>query len=249
MKQLLIKLIPNFVLSKLIKYKYKKTNLQIHSFNIKQNKIVKIRYKKNDNLKTILYKSFSGIIKVESYNFYFYPVAIIKVPDKIDEYLQEIGAKSRNMIKKALKNNIECNLFDWNGELNNIFEINRSSLIRQGREMDNSYKEYPKKIDYFEDGDFKIVHIGAYDLINQKLIGYIELYVYGNFAMTNRILGHKQYLKFGVMNLMIKKCVEYAMENRIEYINYLTMQNRKNNSLSAFKNRVGFREYSLLELK
>lgn len=85
--------------------------------------------------------------------------------------------------------------------------------------------------------------------MEEKLVGYVELYIYGNFAMTNRILGHKEYLKFGVMNLIVKKCVEYGIENSIEYINYLTMQNRKNNSLSAFKYRVGFREYSLLELK
>ncbi len=39
------------------------------------------------------------------------------------------------------------------------------------------------------------------------------------------------------------------MDNNIKYINYLTMQNRKSSSLSAFKNRVGFRECLLLELK
>ena len=104
--------------------------------------------------------------------------------------------------------------------------------------MDKNYLEYPKQIDYFGEGDFKIVHIGAYDLMNQKLVGYVELYIYGNFAMVNRILGHKQYLKLGIMNLIIKKCVEYAIENKIEYINYLAMQNKKNNSLSAFKYRV-----------
>jgi hypothetical protein len=67
--------------------------------------------------------------------------------------------------------------------------------------------------------------------------------------MINRILGHKEHLKYGIMNLMIKKSVELLIEEDIAYLNYLSMQNRKNNSLSAFKNRVGFREYSLMELK
>ena len=112
--------------------------------------------------------------------------------------------------------------------------------------MDSAYIEYPKRVENSDIEDFKIRHIGAF--IEEQLVGYIELYIYGNFAMTNRILGHKEYLKFGVMNLMIKQAVEYAIEDKIEYINYLTMQNRKSNSLSAFKYRVGFREYSLLEL-
>jgi hypothetical protein len=80
-------------------------------------------------------------------------------------------------------------------------------------------------------------------------VGYVELYIYGNFAMINRILGHKDYLKFGIMNIMVKECVQYAISNNIKYINYLTMQNKNNNSLSAFKKRVGFRECSLLELQ
>jgi hypothetical protein len=186
-------------------------------------------------------------LSIEQYRFYFYPVAIINVPSSIDIYLKEIGPKSRNMNKKAEKNGIACKVFDWNEYLDAIYEINTSSLVRQGREMDSAYKIYPKKIEYPNESDYSIVYIGAF--LENKLVGYIELYIYGNFVMTNRILGHKEYLKFGVMNLMIKKCVEYSMENSIDYINYLTMENRENNSLSAFKYRVGFREYSLLELK
>jgi hypothetical protein len=249
MKQLLNKLLPNFILQILIKQKYKQYNISVHQENIKNNQIVKIvctNKDKYDFLKSIFKKSFGGTIKIESYNFYFHPIAIIKKPMNIDTYLKLIGAKSRNMNKKAIKNGIYCQEFDWNKKLDDIYEINTSTMHRQGREMDESYKLYPKKNDIKHEKDFKIIYIGAFK--DKILIGYIELYIYGNFAMTNRILGHKEFLKFGVMNLMIKECIEYMINNDIEYINYLTMQNRKNNSLSAFKYRVGFREYSLLEL-
>jgi len=187
------------------------------------------------------------IINIEKYNFFFHPVSIIKKPINIEEYLKLIGAKSRNMNKKALKNGITCNMFNWNEKVEEVYQINISSLYRQGRQMDESYKEYPKKIHSLIKGNFKKIYIGAFK--EDKLIGYIELYIYDNFAMTNRILGHKEFLKYGVMNIMIKKCIEYMIENNVDFLNYLTMQNRQNSSLSAFKYRVGFREYSLLELK
>jgi len=249
MKQLLNKILPNFIIKLIIKQKYKKYNLSIHKSNIEDNKIVSIQCnnkEKYDFLKYTLKKSFGGIIK-DKYSFYFHPVAIIKIPNTIGEYLKLIGAKSRNMNKKAQKNGIECKKFNWNEKLDDIYEINRSSTTRQGRQMDKAYQEFPKIVENQDKDDFKIRFIGAF--LDDKLIGYIEVYIYGNFAMTNRILGHKEYLKYGVMNIMIKECVEYMIENDIEYLNYLTMQNRKNNSLSAFKYRVGFREYSLFELK
>ena len=151
------------------------------------------------------------------------------------------------MNKKAEKNGIDCKIIEWNNYLEDIYKINTSSQVRQGREMDKVYLEYPKKVTNEDIEDFKIRYIGAFK--DNILVGYIELYIYGNFAMTNRILGHRDYLKYGVMNLMIKKCVEYGIDNKMEYINYLSMLNKRNNSLSAFKYRVGFREYSLLELK
>jgi len=250
MKKLLNKILPRFIIIFLIKQKYKKNNIEVHKANIKNNLLVNIKCtnkEKYNFLKNTLLKSFSGKLKINTYDFYFHPVAVIKVPNNIDEYLKLIGAKSRNMNKKALKNGLECKEFDWNENLDDIFEVNTSSLVRQGREMDTTYKEYPKMVENQDKGDFKIRYVGAYNEL--RIVGYIELYIYGNFIMINRILGHKEYLKYGVMNLMVKSCVEYAIENRIEYINYLTMQNRKNSSLSAFKYRVGFREYSLLELK
>ena len=232
MKKLLNKILPKFIITILVKQKYKKYNQNIHKQNIKDNKIVNIDCTNNEKynfLKKTLYKSFGGIIKVQEFHFYFYPVAIIEIPKNIDQYLKSIGAKSRNMNKKAEKNGISCRIFDWNSKLDDIYEINTSSLIRQGREMDKSYQQYPIKTVYPDEKDFSIVHIGAF--IEDKLIGYIELYIYGNFAMTNRILGHKEYLRYGVMNLMIKECVDYGIKNNFEYLNYLAMPNRKNNSL------------------
>jgi len=249
MKKLLNRFLPSIIKRILIKQKYKKYNLSVHKSNIQEDKLVKIECdnrERDDFLQTILKKTFGEVLSVEEYSLYFHPIAIIEKPKNIEEYLKLIGAKSRNMNKKAKKNGIYCELFDWNDRLEEIYQINISAPYRQGKEMDSSYHEYPKKIAYLDEKDFKITYIGAFK--ENLLIGYIELYIYGNFIMTNRILGHKEHLKYGIMNLMIKKSVELIIEEDITYLNYLTMQNRENNSLSSFKKRVGFREYSLLEL-
>jgi len=250
MKQLLIKVLPNFFIGYLVKQKYRTRNIEIHKQNIQLGNLVEVKCLNNqryNNLKKIVKKSFGALIDIDIYTLYFYPIAVIKIPKNIDIYLKLIGAKSRNMNKKAEKNGIDCKVIEWNNYLEDIYKINTSSQVRQGREMDKVYLEYPKKVTNEDIEDFKIRYIGAFK--DNILVGYIELYIYGNFAMTNRILGHRDYLKYGVMNLMIKKCVEYGIDNKIEYINYLSMLNKRNNSLSAFKYRVGFREYSLLELK
>lgn len=250
MKQLLSKIIPKFIIEKILRYKYRKYNTEKHKENIENNRLVKVQCTNKEKyslLKVMLRKSFNGFLNIDKNIVYFHPIAIIKVPENIDMYLKEIGAKSRNMNVKAKKNGISCNVFNWNEYLADIYEVNRSSTNRQGRKMDDAYMEYPEKMESEIIKDFSIVVIGAF--VDKKLVGYVELYIYGNFTMTNRILGHKDYLKYGIMNLLIKECVEYAIESRkIEFINYLTMQNRENNSLSAFKKRVGFREYSLKEL-
>ena len=250
MKKLILTLLPNFLILILSKIKYKKENIKCHNKNIKDNRIINIKCNNTEKynlLKNMLYKSFSGLIRIDKHSLYFTPIAIVLVPTNIDQYLKEIGAKSRNMNKKAEKNSVSCRIFDWNDRLEDIYNINISSLNRQGRKMDDSYLSFPKEVKNSNVDDYKTTYIGSF--VEDKLIGYIELYIYGNFIMTNRILGHSDYLRFGIMNLMIKGCVEYGIENKIDYINYLTMQNTKTSSLSSFKKRVGFREYSLEELK
>ena len=250
MIQFLKRILPLSLQRVLAKWKYREYIRSIHTNNLHEQRVIEIKCnnkKKYNFLKSMLVRSFAGVYKLGSKRFYYYPVAIIKIPKNIEAYLKLIGAKSRNMNKKAQKSGIECRLFDWNEWLDDIYAINTSSNTRQGRAMDSSYQEYPKQINEQDEEDFRIVHIGAFK--EEMLVGYIELYIYGNFAMTNRILGHKEYLRFGVMNLMVKEAVIYAIESGVGYINYLRMENRKNNSLSAFKYRVGFREYSLLELQ
>jgi hypothetical protein len=249
MKRWLIDNIPEFVRKRLLYWKYKSYNVRVHRSNIEQKRIVRVVCRNEEKyayLKELLRSVFGGYVRIDGERFHFHPVAIIENPGDTASYRKMIGPKSRNMLKKAHKSGVVCRPFEWNERLDEIFDIHRSATIRQGKRMSDAYLRYPQKVCTRPQEDFRIVHLGAF--AEDRLVGYVELYIYGNFAMVNRILGHKAYLKYAIMNALIEQCVSFMIETDIAYLNYLTMQNRQNNTLSAFKYRVGFREYSLVAL-
>jgi hypothetical protein len=242
----IINKMPQSIINILFQIKYAKEAKFIHTNNIKNNRIANIKYlnsEKKESLHTLLYNMCKGRYK----NFYFLPVAIIDISEGYEHYLQLLNSNARSKIKRASKKGIVCKEFNWNDYLDDIYDINTSSNKRQGKEMSKEYRMYPKKIKIIDEDNFFIRHIGAF--YNEKLVGYIELYVYGNFCMTNRLLGHKEYLNRYIMNAMFAFCVKYLEEKKITYLNYLTIHNKEQSSLAKFKIRVGFQEYSLILLE
>jgi hypothetical protein len=238
----IINKMPQSVINKLFQLKYAVDTKLVHTNNLKNNRIVTI---KNLNLekKKSLNKLLSNMCKGKYQDFYFLPVAIIEVSQGYEHYLKLLNSNARSKIKRAAKKDIVCKEFKWDDYLDDIYDINTSSNTRQGKEMSEEYRLYPKKIGIEDEDNFTIRHIGAF--YNDKLVGYIELYTYGNFCMTNRLLGHKEYLNRYIMNAMFAFCVKYLEVKGTTYLNYLTIHNKKESSLAQFKTRLGFQEYSL----
>ncbi len=227
--------------------KFSKSFLETHSQNIASGRLIRLELQRNEvreKLAGTLTSAFGKPVEVENQKVHLYPLACIEIPENHSDYLKMIGDKSRNMIKKAEKQGITYHQFDWNEHLDEIWDIHRSSSHRQGRTMDQAYLEYPAKVSYPQQEAFRIRHIGGFH--DNKLLAYIELYQYGSFAMTNRILGHKDWLPSGIMNGLINHVVKGQCEAKeIRWLNYLTMMNREQEPLSGFKYRTGFREFSL----
>lgn len=230
-----------------IGFKYRKVFAIAIEKAVNNNLIVKVSLDDNLAGKSLLAsrltKIFGSIVNVNGIDVYRRPAAIIEIPKCMDEYYKLIGDKSRNMLRKCKKEGFIFDHFVWNDRLDDIFKINVSKPVRQGRIMDRAYREYPKKCNYCGE-PFKVLHIGAWR--GQVVVGYIELYVFGNFAMINRILGHSDFLKYGIMNGLIENLVLYGLNSgEYVYINYLDMVNYQHNTLASFKFRVGFREYAI----
>lgn len=238
----IINLMPEKFVNLIFKFKYFHYAKKTHNENREKNQIITIKNiygKEKNNLHNLLL----GMCKGSYKEFYFLPIALIDVSKGYDNYLKLLNSNGRSKIKRASKKGIICKSFNWDNYLDDIYDINTSSKVRQGKIMSSEYLEYPKKIITKNGENFKIEHIGAF--YNDKLVGYIELYIYGNFCMTNRLLGHKQYLNLYTMNAMFAFAVQYLEEEKIDYLNYLNMHNLENSSLAQFKSRLGFKEYSL----
>lgn len=160
------------------------------------------------------------------------------------EYLANVGAKTRNMIRKAERRDYRYDEFAHNDHLDAMHDINVSLAVRQGKPMTASYLEHPRAVDLDQHCQrHRKVWIGGFR--RGTLLAYCQLVLCGDLAIVNRIIGHGDALKDGVMNGLVRALNAYCDDlNRLEvadprWINYLTMDCRP--SLAAFKRHSGFR--------
>jgi hypothetical protein len=168
--------------------------------------------------------------------------AIIEFPKTIDEYFQFIGCKSRNMIRKAQKTGfIVKKITNYNEFIDDIYEINTSKEIRQSNKMSSNYINKPnKQLDYISDNKyFNLIRYGCFK--DNKLVAYCYPYICNNTILINQILGHGDYQKYGIMNLLIYKICEDMIVNfkNIKYWWYINWFSG-NKSLQSFKKSMGF---------
>lgn len=168
-------------------------------------------------------------------------LALLRIPASDEEYQQAIGAKSRNMLRKAQRAGIVTGPFQWNARLDEIHDINTSKPVRSGGPMTPGYLDPPAPIA----GDATLgcrlhptLWVGAQR--DGRLVGYGKVAVVGDLAVIDQILGHADALRDGVMNALVHALVSAARESStITAINYLTLRS-STASLDRFKRSVGF---------
>jgi hypothetical protein len=175
------------------------------------------------------------------------PPAILDLTVGHDAYWQLIGAKGRNMVRKAEKLGYGFAQFSWNEHIDDIFAVNTSMSHRGGKEMTAGYRERPSTIGASAFCDRQLrMYYGAFK--EGTLYAYLVLVVFGHFATINTILGHGDHLKDGIMNGLIDFLVrDLASEGKVRYVNYLTLKGGRE-SLDSFKKRVGFEERNAIFL-
>lgn len=170
--------------------------------------------------------------------------AFLTLPDTVEEYLRSIGDKSRNMIQKASRlgyHFLDGSHKDFDQD---IYEIRTSDPMRQGRPIPDYYYSNPPVFvlrpssvgcEYHTERFFGILHEG-------RLVSYISLFMYGEFAQINHILCHKEHVKNGVMNLNVFYVVKELIEKFpwVKSINYLYVRD-DGLGIDLFKRSVGFK--------
>lgn len=171
--------------------------------------------------------------------------AMLRVPKDISEYLDGIGDKSRNMIRKAQRLGYVHRQVDPAQFLDDVFEIRTSDPMRQGRPLPEYFKIRPARVlePAFENNCslHRDEFYGVF--LEDKLVAYATIFFYGELGQVNHILGHKEHLSHGIMNLLVSELVNNVIKNKpwVRAINYLYPGSAKAlDGIGAFKKSIGF---------
>lgn len=169
-------------------------------------------------------------------------VALLNI-EKFDtslDYLNSIRGKNSAgyFARRAENAGYRFTEIDPNQLKDEIFEINTSAPVRHNKKMPESYTDknmtYPVNefIKYF--GVFK----------GNKLVAYLYLRDIGDIWHINRLLGHIDFLKDGIMYLLLVKTISSIIENKrlARYVLYDTFLG-STDGLTLYKKRIGFSPY------
>lgn len=158
---------------------------------------------------------------------------------KIEDYLKTVSGKNSTAYysRRCAKEGYEFKSFNPNDYQDKILEINMSQPERQGIKMSKPYSE---RIEY--QINEKNIYGGIF--LHRELVAYIWFRVQGELIIVNRILGHAEHLKKGVMYLLFSSAVNYILQKKItvKWMMYDTFFGAKE-GLKLFKTRLGFKPY------
>jgi hypothetical protein len=167
-------------------------------------------------------------------------IALLQVTT-YDEWLKNIGKKTRNMVRKAEKSGVKTEVAEPNEKLaEGIWKIYNEMPIRQERAFPHygvSLQTVTRNVLSAADCTF----IGAF--FQDELAGFMQ-FVHGDkIAIVNQILSLQKYSDKAVNNALIAKTVEVCAIKQFGWLMYGRMGNHP--SLDNFKQSNGFAKFSL----
>jgi hypothetical protein len=167
-------------------------------------------------------------------------IALLQVTT-YDHWWENIGKKTRNMVRKAEKSGIETEVIEPNEKLaEGIWKIYNETPIRQERAFPH-YGESMQTVTRSVLSARDCTFIGAF--FQDELAGFMQL-VYGDkIAIVSQILSSQRHPDKAVNNALIAKAVEVCTVKQVEWIMYGRMGNHP--SLDKFKQSNGFTRFSL----
>jgi hypothetical protein len=172
------------------------------------------------------------------------PLALLRIPSSHEDYLAQIGSKTRNMIRKAEKNGYEFKEFVWNDYLEDIFAINTSKEIRQSEPMRDWYRKPVQPRNHTKEELQYLKYYGAFK--DGKLYAYLHIVLCGDFGFFRHFIGHAQHLTYGIMDGLLSWAVrDYAGNSQIPWFKYGELS-KEPNSMHSFRKHAGFQGYATL---
>ena len=199
----------------------------------------------------------------------FTPMLIDLEPvDDFNQWIYERPPTYRHQFQKSERSEFLFEPYNARNHIPDIFEINNSKEVRSGgairgnltrsiEEMGGAPKEHSPLAaitcnhhwrqtfacfvpsEGYKQGDIRV---------DKKMVAYISVVRYGEFALFAQIMGHGDFLARGVVNFVSQKVVEAALTEEwgkasgLRYLMYGGAQNG-GEGLFNFKRRSGFKPY------
>lgn len=167
-------------------------------------------------------------------------IAFIEVTN-YDDWLQKIGKKTRNMIRKAEKSGITVKTVKPDDKFaEGIWKTYNETPIRQERGFPH-YGESLQHVTQVLRSTPNCTYIGAY--LQEELVGFIQLVHGDNLSQISQILSMQIHWDKAVNNALVAKAIEVCATNRVRWIMYGRIGNHP--SLDDFKRNNGFYKLEL----
>ncbi|MGA3191339.1 MAG: hypothetical protein ABSD73_02365 [Candidatus Bathyarchaeia archaeon] len=168
-------------------------------------------------------------------------VALLQITT-YDEWWENIGKKTRNMVRKAEKSGVKAQAVAPDDKLaEGIWKIYNETPIRQERAFPvygislQAVKRYVLSLQ-------NCTYIGAY--LQDELVGFIRLFHGRNVTMLSQILALQKHRDLAVNNVLIAKTVEVCASKGEKWLMYARMGNHP--TLDRFKQSNGFTRFPLV---
>jgi hypothetical protein len=160
---------------------------------------------------------------------------------RYDEWWENIGKKTRNMIRKATKAGIRTEIAEADEKLaKSILKVYNETPIRQER----GFPYYGVSLDFVKRHVLSkqdCTYVAAYS--EDEIVGFIQLAHGDRMTIISQILSLEEYRDKAVNNALIAKAIEFCANSHIEWIMYGRMGNHP--TLDNFKESNGFTKLQL----
>jgi hypothetical protein len=170
-------------------------------------------------------------------------VSILVIPERWEEYWESPSSYwLRQRVRRARRDGYRFAEIDRNRYLDDIYAINTSLPVRQGRPMSDAYLRRPDPYPPLPETPCPRHRLYPYGVLrDDHLYAYAWVYVIGEVCLFSTILGHGGHLKSGIMPLLIYEAVHDLRERAaLRYAMY-HLHGSGTEGLRFFKEQMGFR--------
>jgi hypothetical protein len=162
-------------------------------------------------------------------------IALLQVPS-YDEWWQNIGKKTRNMVRKAEKSGVTTRISAADEDLaEGIWRIYNETPVRQGRAFPHygvTLQAVKRRVSSARNSTFLAAYLEA------ELAGFIQLVHGDNITIISQILSLQKHWDKAVNNALLAKAIEVCANQQAKWLMYGRMGNHP--SLDRFKQNNGF---------